>query len=129
MKVEVLDPNKWHGPTSRNGTILASLSELEKHFGPNTFIGSDDDKVSHEYAIKVGNKIVCIWAYKYNPIEYGPDIRTSWSIGEVSKGAINDFKKEIPELNIFHGPELSKIEEKYGYGVNGLVKYLNNNKK
>ena len=70
MKVEVLDPNKWHGTNGRNGTVLASLSELEKHFGPNTFIGSDDDKVSHQYAIKVGNKIVCIWAYKYNPIEY-----------------------------------------------------------
>ena len=129
MKVEVLDPNKWHGPTSRNGTVLASLSELEKHFGPNTFKGSADNKVSHQYTIKIGSKILDIWAYKYNPAANGSDMRTAWSIGEVTKGAISDLKKEVPELNIFHGTERSKIEEIYGFGIKGIVRYLNNNKK
>ncbi len=129
MKVEVLNPNENHGSTGRGGTVLASLDELEKHFGPNTFEGSEDNKVSHQYAIKIGSKILEIWAYRYNPAANGSGMRTAWSIGEVTKGAIGDLKKEVPELNIFHGTELSKIEEIYGFGIRGLVRYLNNNKK
>lgn len=129
MKVEVLNPNEEHGSTGKGGTVLASLSELEKHFGPNTFEGSADNKVSHQYTIKIGNKVLQIWAYKYNPDVNGSDLRTLWSIGEVTKGAIVDLKKEVPELNIFHGTERSKIEEIYGFGIKGIVRYLNNNKK
>ena len=129
MKIEVLNPNEHYGPTGRGGTVLASLKELEETFGPNTFEGSGDGKVSHQYSIKVGNKIVEIWAYKYNPAEHGNEIRTSWSIGEVHKGAISDFKKEVPKLDIFHGTELAKIQNTYGYSTAGLVKYLNENKK
>ncbi len=128
MKVEVLNPNEEHGPTGKGGTVLASLSELEKHFGPNTFTPVDN-KVSHQYTIKIGSKILDIWAYKYNPAANGSDMRTAWSIGEVTKGAISDLKKEVPELNIFHGTERSKIEEIYGFGIKGIVRYLNNNKK
>jgi hypothetical protein len=128
MKVEVLDPNINYGPTGRGGTVLASLNELEKQFGPNEFTPVDN-KVSHQYTIKIGSKILEIWAYRYDPTANGSDMRTAWSIGEVNKGAIGDLKKEVPELNIFHGTELSKIQETYGFGIRGLVRYLNNNKK
>ena len=128
MKVEALDPNENHGSTGKQGNVLASLSELEKHFGPNTFVPVDN-KVSHQYTIKIGSKILQIWAFKYNPAVNGSDMRTVWSIGEVTKGAMVDLKKEVPELNIFHGTELSKIQEIYGFGIRGMVRYLNNNKK
>ena len=79
------------------GYISTTYAELSEAFGPPTVTGSYDGKVSAEWILKIGNKVVTIYDYKEKETPY---CYYNWHVGGHSREALTLLEKIVEYKNM-----------------------------
>ena len=79
------------------GYISTTYAELSDAFGPPTVTDSYDGKVSAEWILKIGNKVVTIYDYKEKET---PKDYYNWHVGGHSREALTLLEKIVEYKNM-----------------------------
>ena len=77
--------------------ISTTYAELSDAFGPPTVTGSGDGKVSAEWILKIGHKVVTIYDYKENGTPY---CYYNWHVGGHSREVLTLLEKIVEYKNM-----------------------------